>query len=57
MPIELSLFTCFLDQRRFNPYLRVGHFELCVDRDGVAFHGRRRSFGFIRGSGFWSASA
>jgi hypothetical protein len=40
-------------RRRFNPYLQIGSFELAIDRDGIVIHTRRRSFGFLRGSGFW----
>ncbi|WP_298399486.1 hypothetical protein [Sphingobium sp.] len=42
---------------RFNPYVRIAGFELCMDRDGIAIHTPRRSFGFIRGAGFWKAAA
>ncbi len=41
---------------KFNPYLRVGGFELCVDSDGACVHLPRRSYGFIWGSGFWKSA-
>ena len=39
--------------RKLNPYVQIGGFELCIDRDGFAVHMPSRSFGFIRKSGFW----
>ncbi len=40
---------------RFNPYVQIGGFELCMDSDGIAFHTPRRSYGYTRGAGFWAA--
>lgn len=40
----------------FNPYLQIGGYEVCIDRNGIAVHTPTRSFGFIRGSGFWKWS-
>jgi hypothetical protein len=42
-----------LYRRRFNPYIAVAGYELCIDGDGFAVLTPRRSFGFIRGAGFW----
>ncbi|MGV7119599.1 hypothetical protein [Sphingopyxis sp. 550A] len=57
--MKFSLFTRWTvnGPLRFNPYVRIGGYELCIDRDGACIHTPSRSFGFIRGSGFWSASA
>ena len=41
---------------RFNPYIEIVGREICIDSDGIAFHGKNRSFGFIRGSGFWRSA-
>lgn len=57
--MKISLFTRWTDNSplRFNPYVQIGGYELCIDRDGACIHTPHRSFGFIRGSGFWSAGA
>lgn len=52
---ELTVFTGKGDRRELNPYLRVGGFELCIDRHGFAVHLPSGGFGFIRGAGFWSS--
>lgn len=51
--MTFSLFIRECGRLRFNPYLSIGGYELCVDRNGVAIHMPRRSCGFIRGAGFW----
>lgn len=38
-----------------NPYLQLGAYEVCIDRNGIALHGPRTSRGWIRGSGFWAS--
>jgi hypothetical protein len=59
MTVELSLFTTWQDgagntRREFQPYLRIGGFEVCIDRFGICIHLPSRSFGYIRSSGFWA---
>lgn len=44
-------------RHRFNPYLQIGGYEVCIDRGGIAIHTPGRSMGFIRGAGFWHRRA
>lgn len=52
--MKISLFLREREGWRFNPYVAWGQSEICVDRDGFLVSTPRRSFGFIRGSGFWT---
>lgn len=57
--MELSIFTKWQDgagnvRRELQPYLRIGGLEVCIDRFGICIHLPSRSFGFIRGAGFWA---
>jgi hypothetical protein len=38
--------------REWNPWLRIGRFEICVDKDGFCVHTKRRTFGYIIGAGW-----
>ena len=60
--MELSLFTTWEGgdgkrRRELQPYLRIGCFEVCIDRYGIVVHLSRLSLGWMRGSGFWSRSS
>lgn len=38
-----------------NPYLRIGHFELCIDNQGFLVLTASRAFGYIRKAGWHHA--
>ena len=38
--------------RKFNPYLSVGRFEIAIDSDGFLLSYGRRCCGWIKGAGF-----
>ena len=52
--MEFRLFAYPLGaSREFNPYLRLGRFELCIDRDGFRLWLGAHNWGWSRGVGFW----
>lgn len=59
--MELSLFTTWEGgdgkrRREFNPYLRIGRFELLIDhRWGVDVYLFTIGFGWNRHIGFWTS--
>lgn len=53
---QISFLTRDCGRWIINPYLQVGSFEVCIDRNGIALHGPKRSGGYIRGAGFWRSA-
>jgi hypothetical protein len=59
MAMELSIFTTWQDgagrtRREFSPFLRIGSFQLCIDRDGIDLWAGRWGCGWNRFIGFWA---